>query len=165
MFSGLTNQFTSLVGAVKGGAGDEDVPAPTGEAAAAAQTASTSSEAVAAAADPEAAAAAGAEGLEGEEAGKRWVLIAHNTRNSNKRSAEAPPGLPWLQILTSPDLTWRVNVTLQFVPFNISLAPFLAQFAHFHATFIIVWTEAGGHRSSCIFHCIPHALTWLNIIA
>lgn len=72
MFSGLTNQFTSLVGAVKGGAGDEDVPAPTGEAAAAAQTAaSTSSEAVAAAADPEAAAAAGAEGLEGEEAGKR----------------------------------------------------------------------------------------------
>jgi len=32
MFSGLTNQFTSLVGAVKGGAGDEDVPAPTGEA-------------------------------------------------------------------------------------------------------------------------------------
>ncbi|KAH8383094.1 hypothetical protein KR009_006764 [Drosophila setifemur] len=73
MFSGLTNQFTSLVGAVKGGAGDEDVPAPTGEAVAAAPAvASTSSEAVSAAAiDPEAAAAAGAEGLEGEEAGKR----------------------------------------------------------------------------------------------
>ncbi|XP_017031515.1 synapse-associated protein of 47 kDa isoform X3 [Drosophila kikkawai] len=71
MFSGLTNQFTSLVGAVKGGAGDEDVPAPTGEAAAAAPAAaSTSSEAVAAAVDPEAAAAAGGEGLEGEEAGK-----------------------------------------------------------------------------------------------
>ncbi|KAH8243446.1 hypothetical protein KR032_007495 [Drosophila birchii] len=71
MFSGLTNQFTSLVGAVKGGAGDEDVPAPTGEAAAAAPAAaSTSSEAVAAAVDPEAA-AAGGEGLEGEEAGKR----------------------------------------------------------------------------------------------
>ncbi|KAH8271172.1 hypothetical protein KR018_000780 [Drosophila ironensis] len=73
MFSGLTNQFTSLVGAVKGGAGDEDVPAPTGDAAGAAQAqaASTSSEAVAAAAsaaDPEA--AAGAEGAEGEEAGK-----------------------------------------------------------------------------------------------
>ncbi|XP_043065099.1 synapse-associated protein of 47 kDa isoform X5 [Drosophila ficusphila] len=73
MFSGLTNQFTSLVGAVKGGAGDEDVPAPTGEAAAAAPAAaSTSLEANSAAAvDPEAAAAAGAEGLEGEEAGKR----------------------------------------------------------------------------------------------
>ncbi|XP_052858565.1 synapse-associated protein of 47 kDa isoform X4 [Drosophila gunungcola] len=73
MFSGLTNQFTSLVGAVKGGAGDEDVPAPTGEAAAAAPAAaSTSLEATSSAAvDPEAAAAAGAEGLEGEEAGKR----------------------------------------------------------------------------------------------
>ncbi|XP_017118843.1 synapse-associated protein of 47 kDa isoform X13 [Drosophila elegans] len=71
MFSGLTNQFTSLVGAVKGGAGDEDVPAPTGEAAAPA-AASTSLEATSSAAvDPEAAAAAGAEGLEGEEAGKR----------------------------------------------------------------------------------------------
>ncbi|XP_017083600.1 synapse-associated protein of 47 kDa isoform X3 [Drosophila eugracilis] len=74
MFSGLTNQFTSLVGAVKGGAGDEDVPAPTGEAAAAAPAAaaSTSLEATASSAvDPEAAAAAGGEGLEGEEAGKR----------------------------------------------------------------------------------------------
>ncbi|XP_016996654.3 synapse-associated protein of 47 kDa isoform X4 [Drosophila takahashii] len=74
MFSGLTNQFTSLVGAVKGGAGDEDVPAPTGEAAAAAPAAaSTSLEATSASAavDPEAAAAAGGEGLEGEEAGKR----------------------------------------------------------------------------------------------
>ncbi|KAH8363642.1 hypothetical protein KR084_012592 [Drosophila pseudotakahashii] len=74
MFSGLTNQFTSLVGAVKGGAGDEDVPAPTGEAAAAAPAAaSTSLEATSAssAVDPEAAAAVGGEGLEGEEAGKR----------------------------------------------------------------------------------------------
>nr|XP_036673377.1 synapse-associated protein of 47 kDa isoform X4 [Drosophila suzukii] len=73
MFSGLTNQFTSLVGAVKGGAGDEDVPAPTGEAAAAAPAAaSTSLEATASSAvDPEAAAAVGGEGLEGEEAGKR----------------------------------------------------------------------------------------------
>ncbi|XP_039150690.1 synapse-associated protein of 47 kDa isoform X3 [Drosophila simulans] len=72
MFSGLTNQFTSLVGAVKGGAGDEDVPAPTGDAPAAAPAASTSVEATASSAvDPEAAAAAGGEGLEGEEAGKR----------------------------------------------------------------------------------------------
>ncbi|XP_039231876.1 synapse-associated protein of 47 kDa isoform X3 [Drosophila yakuba] len=72
MFSGLTNQFTSLVGAVKGGAGDEDVPAPTGDAPAAAPAASTSVEATASSSvDPEAAAAAGGEGLEGEEAGKR----------------------------------------------------------------------------------------------
>ncbi|XP_043656010.1 synapse-associated protein of 47 kDa isoform X10 [Drosophila teissieri] len=72
MFSGLTNQFTSLVGAVKGGAGDEDVPAPTGDAPAAAPAASTSVEASASSVvDPEAAAAAGGEGLEGEEAGKR----------------------------------------------------------------------------------------------
>ncbi|XP_034132440.1 synapse-associated protein of 47 kDa isoform X17 [Drosophila guanche] len=74
MFSGLTNQFTSLVGAVKGGAGDEDVPAPTGEAAPAAVAPTTSAEAVASASiDQEAAAAAaaaGGEGLEGEEAGK-----------------------------------------------------------------------------------------------
>lgn len=27
MFSNITNQFTSLVGAVKGGQGDEEVPA------------------------------------------------------------------------------------------------------------------------------------------
>ncbi|BFF89716.1 synapse-associated protein of 47 kDa [Drosophila madeirensis] len=74
MFSGLTNQFTSLVGAVKGGAGDEDVPAPTGDAAPAAVAPTTSAEAVASASiDQEAAAAAaaaGGEGLEGEEAGK-----------------------------------------------------------------------------------------------
>ncbi|KPU80327.1 uncharacterized protein Dana_GF18552, isoform N [Drosophila ananassae] len=97
MFSGLTNQFTSLVGAVKGGAGDEDVPAPTGEAAAAAQTAaSTSSEAVAAAADPEAAAAAGAEGLEGEEAGKSgWLGSAKGwLGNASIPSMPAMPAMP-----------------------------------------------------------------------
>ncbi|XP_023176193.2 synapse-associated protein of 47 kDa isoform X3 [Drosophila hydei] len=70
MFSGLTNQFTSLVGAVKGGAGDEDVPVPTGEAAAGAATTS-SAEAVATSAEQDAAAAAGGEQLlEGEEGAK-----------------------------------------------------------------------------------------------
>ncbi|XP_017864295.1 PREDICTED: synapse-associated protein of 47 kDa isoform X4 [Drosophila arizonae] len=70
MFSGLTNQFTSLVGAVKGGAGDEDVPVPTGDAAAGAATTSTA-EAVATSAEQDAAAAAGGEQLlEGEEGAK-----------------------------------------------------------------------------------------------
>ncbi|XP_068157513.1 synapse-associated protein of 47 kDa isoform X2 [Drosophila tropicalis] len=71
MFSGLTNQFTSLVGAVKGGAGDEDVPAPTGDAATSA-AASTSAETAPTAIEQDSATvAAGGEGLEGEEAGKR----------------------------------------------------------------------------------------------
>ncbi|XP_043065102.1 synapse-associated protein of 47 kDa isoform X8 [Drosophila ficusphila] len=98
MFSGLTNQFTSLVGAVKGGAGDEDVPAPTGEAAAAAPAAaSTSLEANSAAAvDPEAAAAAGAEGLEGEEAGKSgWLGSAKGwLGNASIPSMPAMPSMP-----------------------------------------------------------------------
>lgn len=71
MFSGLTNQFTSLVGAVKGGAGDEDVPVPTADAAGGAATTS-SAEVVAASAEQEAAAAAsGEQGLEGDEGAKR----------------------------------------------------------------------------------------------
>ncbi|KRF82901.1 synapse-associated protein of 47 kDa isoform X4 [Drosophila virilis] len=70
MFSGLTNQFTSLVGAVKGGAGDEDVPVPTADAAGGAATTS-SAEVVAASAEQEAAAAAsGEQGLEGDEGAK-----------------------------------------------------------------------------------------------
>ncbi|XP_064535770.1 synapse-associated protein of 47 kDa isoform X3 [Drosophila montana] len=70
MFSGLTNQFTSLVGAVKGGAGDEDVPVPTADAAGGAATTS-SAEVVATSAEQEAAAAAsGEQGLEGEEGAK-----------------------------------------------------------------------------------------------
>ncbi|XP_041674720.1 synapse-associated protein of 47 kDa isoform X11 [Drosophila eugracilis] len=99
MFSGLTNQFTSLVGAVKGGAGDEDVPAPTGEAAAAAPAAaaSTSLEATASSAvDPEAAAAAGGEGLEGEEAGKSgWLGSAKGwLGNASIPSMPAMPSMP-----------------------------------------------------------------------
>nr|XP_036673379.1 synapse-associated protein of 47 kDa isoform X6 [Drosophila suzukii] len=98
MFSGLTNQFTSLVGAVKGGAGDEDVPAPTGEAAAAAPAAaSTSLEATASSAvDPEAAAAVGGEGLEGEEAGKSgWLGSAKGwLGNASIPSMPAMPSMP-----------------------------------------------------------------------
>ncbi|XP_046869577.1 synapse-associated protein of 47 kDa isoform X4 [Drosophila willistoni] len=71
MFSGLTNQFTSLVGAVKGGAGDEDVPAPTGDAATSAAPSTSAETAPAAIEQDSSAVAAGAEGLEGEEAGKR----------------------------------------------------------------------------------------------
>ncbi|KAH8417415.1 hypothetical protein KR222_010891 [Zaprionus bogoriensis] len=73
MFSGLTNQFTSLVGAVKGGAGDEDVPAPAGSEATASGAATTSSvEAAATSAEQDAAAAAagGEQALEGEEGAK-----------------------------------------------------------------------------------------------
>ncbi|XP_030373907.1 synapse-associated protein of 47 kDa isoform X4 [Scaptodrosophila lebanonensis] len=73
MFSGLTNQFTSLVGAVKGGAGDEDVPAPPGEGGAAAPAAPA--EAVIPTVDQDAAAAAaaaagGEQPLEGEDGAK-----------------------------------------------------------------------------------------------
>ncbi|XP_034659855.1 synapse-associated protein of 47 kDa isoform X20 [Drosophila subobscura] len=100
MFSGLTNQFTSLVGAVKGGAGDEDVPAPTGEAAPAAVAPTTSAEAVASASiDQEAAAAAaaaGGEGLEGEEAGKSgWLGSAKGwLGNASIPSMPAMPAMP-----------------------------------------------------------------------
>ncbi|XP_043656013.1 synapse-associated protein of 47 kDa isoform X13 [Drosophila teissieri] len=97
MFSGLTNQFTSLVGAVKGGAGDEDVPAPTGDAPAAAPAASTSVEASASSVvDPEAAAAAGGEGLEGEEAGKSgWLGSAKGwLGNASIPSMPAMPSMP-----------------------------------------------------------------------
>ncbi|BFF89725.1 synapse-associated protein of 47 kDa [Drosophila madeirensis] len=100
MFSGLTNQFTSLVGAVKGGAGDEDVPAPTGDAAPAAVAPTTSAEAVASASiDQEAAAAAaaaGGEGLEGEEAGKSgWLGSAKGwLGNASIPSMPAMPAMP-----------------------------------------------------------------------
>lgn len=61
MFSNITNQFTNLVGAVKGG-NEEDVPASEGAPAAAPAAAEH---------QVPAAAAATAEGVEGEEAAKR----------------------------------------------------------------------------------------------
>ncbi|XP_034484631.1 synapse-associated protein of 47 kDa isoform X2 [Drosophila innubila] len=76
MFSGLTNQFTSLVGAVKGGAGDEDVPVPPGGETAAGAATTSAAEPVATSAEQDAAAAAaaaaaaGEQGLEGEDGAK-----------------------------------------------------------------------------------------------
>ncbi|XP_015037748.2 synapse-associated protein of 47 kDa isoform X7 [Drosophila pseudoobscura] len=96
MFSGLTNQFTSLVGAVKGGAGDEEVPVPTGDAAPAAVAPTTSAEAVASASVDQEAAAAGGEGLEGEEAGKSgWLGSAKGwLGNASIPSMPAMPAMP-----------------------------------------------------------------------
>ena len=68
MFSGLTNQLNSLVGAVKG-QNDEEVPAPTQEAAAAEAAASSS----AAATIEHDATGAEHQPVEGEEAAKRYV--------------------------------------------------------------------------------------------
>lgn len=63
MFSNITNQFTSLVGAVKGGQGDEEVPAANTETA---TTAAPSEHH-----DATAASTAGGEVPEGEEGAKR----------------------------------------------------------------------------------------------
>ncbi|KRF99387.1 uncharacterized protein Dwil_GK11219, isoform E [Drosophila willistoni] len=96
MFSGLTNQFTSLVGAVKGGAGDEDVPAPTGDAATSAAPSTSAETAPAAIEQDSSAVAAGAEGLEGEEAGKSgWLGSAKGwLGNASIPSMPAMPAMP-----------------------------------------------------------------------
>ncbi|XP_037950371.1 synapse-associated protein of 47 kDa-like [Teleopsis dalmanni] len=67
MFSGLTNQFTSLVGAVKGGQTDEDASAPTQDASAADATVTAGGATL----EQDANAAAGGEHAEGEEGAKR----------------------------------------------------------------------------------------------
>ncbi|XP_043863141.1 synapse-associated protein of 47 kDa isoform X5 [Drosophila mojavensis] len=105
MFSGLTNQFTSLVGAVKGGAGDEDVPVPTGDAAAGAATTSTA-EAVATSAEQDAAAAAGGEQLlEGEEGAKSgWLGSAKGwlgNASIPSMPAMAMPSMPSMPAMPS----------------------------------------------------------------
>lgn len=64
MFSNITNQFTNLVGAVKGG-NDEEVPAQDGAPAA------TAAAAAPPAPEHQDPAAATAEGAEGEEGAKR----------------------------------------------------------------------------------------------
>ncbi|XP_037953707.1 synapse-associated protein of 47 kDa isoform X2 [Teleopsis dalmanni] len=66
MFSGLTNQFTSLVGAVKGGQTDEDASAPTQDASAADATVTAGGATL----EQDANAAAGGEHAEGEEGAK-----------------------------------------------------------------------------------------------
>ncbi|XP_032596170.1 synapse-associated protein of 47 kDa isoform X7 [Drosophila grimshawi] len=112
MFSGLTNQFTSLVGAVKGGAGDEDVPAPTGDAAAAAAAATSTADAVATTAEQDAAAAAaaaaaagGEQALEGEEAAKSgWLGSAKGwlgNASIPSMPAMAMPSMPSMPAMPS----------------------------------------------------------------
>ncbi|XP_029404309.1 synapse-associated protein of 47 kDa isoform X10 [Bactrocera dorsalis] len=78
MFSGLTNQFTSLVGAVKGGQADEDVPAPTQDAVAAPEVSAATAAPTPAAGAEQAANAAGVSGeqpVEGEEGAKSGETI------------------------------------------------------------------------------------------
>lgn len=74
MFSNITNQFTSLVGAVKGGQGDEDVPVPNSgqEAPASAAPVQAQQQQPPPQLQPDAAAVAGGDpGLEGEDGAKR----------------------------------------------------------------------------------------------
>lgn len=66
MFSNITNQFTSLVGAVKGGQGDEEVPAANPQ-----ETATTAAPSAEHHHDATAASTAGGEIPEGEEGAKR----------------------------------------------------------------------------------------------
>ncbi|XP_033149052.1 synapse-associated protein of 47 kDa isoform X3 [Drosophila busckii] len=102
MFSGLTNQFTSLVGAVKGGAGDEDVPAPTGDG-----PVSTSSEATAQLVEQDAASgAAGSEPVpEGEEGLKSgWLGSAKGwlgNASIPSMPAMAMPSMPSMPAMPS----------------------------------------------------------------
>ncbi|XP_030373918.1 synapse-associated protein of 47 kDa isoform X14 [Scaptodrosophila lebanonensis] len=105
MFSGLTNQFTSLVGAVKGGAGDEDVPAPPGEGGAAAPAAPA--EAVIPTVDQDAAAAAaaaagGEQPLEGEDGAKSgWLGSAKGWLGNASASIPSMPAMPSMPSMPS----------------------------------------------------------------
>lgn len=157
MFSGLTNQFTSLVGAVKGGAGDEDVPAPTGDAPAAAPAASTSVEATASSAvDPRQLPQPVAKDSSPRKLAKgkcesnnaRWVILRPIFLVFRDCDSE---------IQTSVDLTWRANVTLLFVPFNISLrgVPALQQ-SLLYGTFIIVLTHSAYPAFYVAFRTLSH---------
>ncbi|CAD6996104.1 unnamed protein product [Ceratitis capitata] len=80
MFSGLTNQFTSLVGAVKGGQADEDVPAPTQDAVGASEVPAAAAAPASTASAEQVANAAGVGGeqlLEGEEGAKSTAAPNH----------------------------------------------------------------------------------------
>ncbi|XP_073831657.1 synapse-associated protein 47kD isoform X16 [Musca autumnalis] len=91
MFSNITNQFTSLVGAVKGG-NEEDVPASEGAPAAAAA-------APAAQQDP---AAATAEGAEGEEGKSGWLGSAKGWLGS--ASIPSMPAMPSMPTMAMPSM-------------------------------------------------------------
>ncbi|XP_017466871.1 PREDICTED: synapse-associated protein of 47 kDa isoform X6 [Rhagoletis zephyria] len=108
MFSGLTNQFTSLVGAVKGGQADEDVPAPTQDAAAAPEASAaavTAATAPAAGADQTANAAgvSGEQLMEGEEGAKSgWLGSAKGWLGSASASIPSMPAMPTMSMPSMP---------------------------------------------------------------
>ncbi|XP_067636295.1 synapse-associated protein of 47 kDa isoform X3 [Eurosta solidaginis] len=119
MFSGLTNQFTSLVGAVKGQS-DEDVPAPTHDAVAAPEAAAAAAGFTATAAGIEQTAnAAGVSGeqlLEGEDAAKStptfvdqifieatgWLGSAKGWLGNASASIPSMPAMPTMSMPSMP---------------------------------------------------------------
>uniref|UniRef100_T1P7T5 BSD domain protein n=1 Tax=Musca domestica TaxID=7370 RepID=T1P7T5_MUSDO len=92
MFSNITNQFTSLVGAVKGG-NEEDVPASEGAPAAAAAAPAAQQQ------DP---AAATAEGAEGEEGKSGWLGSAKGWLGS--ASIPSMPAMPSMPTMAMPSM-------------------------------------------------------------
>ncbi|XP_054738000.1 synapse-associated protein of 47 kDa isoform X4 [Anastrepha obliqua] len=121
MFSGLTNQFTSLVGAVKGGQADEDVPAPTQDAAAAPEASAVSATAVTAPAagveqSANAAGVSGEQPIEGEEGAKSgssivdqlfteatgWLGSAKGWLGSASASIPSMPAMPTMSMPSMP---------------------------------------------------------------
>ncbi|XP_018803766.1 PREDICTED: synapse-associated protein of 47 kDa-like isoform X3 [Bactrocera latifrons] len=119
MFSGLTNQFTSLVGAVKGGQADEDVPAPTQDAVAAPEVSAATAAPTPAAGAEQAANAAGVSGeqpVEGEEGAKSgetivdhflteatgWLGSAKGWLGSASASIPSMPAMPTMSMPSMP---------------------------------------------------------------
>ncbi|XP_037953712.1 synapse-associated protein of 47 kDa isoform X6 [Teleopsis dalmanni] len=97
MFSGLTNQFTSLVGAVKGGQTDEDASAPTQDASAADATVTAGGATL----EQDANAAAGGEHAEGEEGAKSgWLGSAKGWLGS--ASIPSMPAMPTMAMPSMP---------------------------------------------------------------
>ncbi|XP_069965283.1 synapse-associated protein of 47 kDa isoform X11 [Bactrocera oleae] len=119
MFSGLTNQFTSLVGAVKGGQADEDVPAPTQDAVAAPEVSAATAAPTPAVGAEQAANAAGVIGeqpVEGEEGAKSganvvdqilteatgWLGSAKGWLGSASASIPSMPAMPTMSMPSMP---------------------------------------------------------------
>lgn len=119
MFSGLTNQFTSLVGAVKGGQADEDVPAPTQDAVATPEVSAATAAPTPAAGAEQAANAAGVSGeqpVEGEEGAKSggtvvdqflteatgWLGSAKGWLGSASASIPSMPAMPTMSMPSMP---------------------------------------------------------------
>ncbi|XP_012158229.1 synapse-associated protein of 47 kDa isoform X11 [Ceratitis capitata] len=106
MFSGLTNQFTSLVGAVKGGQADEDVPAPTQDAVGASEVPAAAAAPASTASAEQVANAAGVGGeqlLEGEEGAKSgWLGSAKGWLGSASASIPSMPAMPTMSMPSMP---------------------------------------------------------------